>query len=501
LCLEDNDLADFDISQSPALEDIRGALNNYSTIRFSDSTQALWHICVRDNPQVTDDSLFSDLAPFPNIAELFIWNMNQGGRFRMAQNHPDRNISILADGNHYSSLDLRGSLQDENGYAEVFFAGNQVHSVELAGCDQIRRLGLAWNGMPSDTVDKVLQQVDAFGTANGVLYLGDNGMPGPAGFACKQNLESRGWQVYVSGPVMTLSGNGNYITNGDTTPSPADLTDFNTVGPGTSVTHEFVIMNQGNYPLHLSDSPAISVEGPGAECFTVTLQPESTIGPWWNTSSFHVSFLPVSPGIHKATVTVVHDGINTLTPFTFAIRGVGETRISDTLISSGDTACFGSESILTLAGDGTVVHFDTGSSGTLVAIQAIYLLPGFLATTGCHVHALISPDSSLCTQNPQPGRMQIKESMATGPEPDEASKRQSFRIVPNPNSGVFTLRIMHTSGPAEVTILNIAGKQVYSCSVADSREPAILRTNLERGLYMIRVRTAEKGMNGKLLVN
>jgi hypothetical protein len=299
---------------------------------------------------------------------------------------------------------------------------------------------------------------------------------------------------------MTLSGNGNNITNGDTTPWPADLTDFDTAGTGTYVTHEYVIMNQGNYPLHLSGSPAITVEGPGAECFTVTHQPGSPIGPWWGTSAFQISFSPKSPGMHSAVVTVVHDGINTPTPFTFAVRGVGDTRISDTLISSGDTACFGSETILTLAGDGTVVRFDTGSSGRLVAIQAIYLQPGFLASTGCHVLALISPDSSLCPQNLQPGLVQIKESLAVA-EPDEAPEGQSFRIVPNPNQGVFTLRIMHTSGPAEVTILNIAGKQVYSCTVADSREPAILRTNLDRGLYLIHVRTAEKGMNGKLLVN
>jgi hypothetical protein len=137
LCLEDNNLSSFDISESTALEDIRGALNNYSSINFSNSTNEFWHICVRDNPQLTNDSLFAHLENFPNIAELFIWNTNQSGAFRMANNNPTRWVLLWCDGNHYSSIDLRGSLQDENGYAEVSFALNPIRNIELAGCDQI----------------------------------------------------------------------------------------------------------------------------------------------------------------------------------------------------------------------------------------------------------------------------------------------------------------------------------------------------------------------------
>ncbi len=75
-CFEDCNLIALDLSDCTALEDLRGAVNAYTTIDFGTGPSApgaaVWHICVRDNPQITNQGLFADMSRFTNIRELFI---------------------------------------------------------------------------------------------------------------------------------------------------------------------------------------------------------------------------------------------------------------------------------------------------------------------------------------------------------------------------------------------------------------------------------------------
>ena len=52
LCVEDCNLGFVDLSGSAALKDLRSASNNYSSINWGTTGAALWHICVRSNPQI-----------------------------------------------------------------------------------------------------------------------------------------------------------------------------------------------------------------------------------------------------------------------------------------------------------------------------------------------------------------------------------------------------------------------------------------------------------------
>jgi hypothetical protein len=146
LCLEDNDLKELDVSECTSLKDLRAALNDYKDVKFPDSTTDLWHICIRDNPQITNPDLFSDMSNFPNISELFIWNCNQSGGFALNKTFAD-SIDIIAYGNNYTSLDLSGALQNENGWASVDFQSNDINNINISGCDQIRYLKLGNNNL------------------------------------------------------------------------------------------------------------------------------------------------------------------------------------------------------------------------------------------------------------------------------------------------------------------------------------------------------------------
>jgi archaellum component FlaG (FlaF/FlaG flagellin family) len=325
LCLEDNNLSEYDISESPALEDIRGALNNYSTINFPNSTEEFWHICVRENPQLTNDSLFAHLERFPNIADLFIWNTNQSGTFSLAQNNLSRDVYLLCDGNHFSALDLRGSLQNENRFAEISFSGNPLRSVDLEGCDQIKLFTMRWCNMPQALVDKILSQVDGFGTSNGTISLLGSEMPSATGLAHKISLESRGWTVEVSGPRIQVRGNDVEIANNDITPSATDNTDFGTSTISGSVVHSFTIRNDGQADLHLTGTPRVAISGPNSADFSVTTQPSASISPWGNSSNFQITFSPTGAGLRQATVTITNNGIDYKTSYTFTIQGTGPT--------------------------------------------------------------------------------------------------------------------------------------------------------------------------------
>ncbi len=82
VCFEDCNLAELDLSGSPNLGDLRGASNEYTTITFGSIGSKLWHICVHDNP-ITNRALFSDMTPFPNLAEFIIWADNQTGNLKI----------------------------------------------------------------------------------------------------------------------------------------------------------------------------------------------------------------------------------------------------------------------------------------------------------------------------------------------------------------------------------------------------------------------------------
>lgn len=92
-----------DLSGCPGLKDLRAAMNEYKFINWGSIGQLLWHICIRDNPQMEVN--LPDLTQFPVLWELLIWNTNQKGAF-VCSNPRVREITAYA--NHYTSADLTG---------------------------------------------------------------------------------------------------------------------------------------------------------------------------------------------------------------------------------------------------------------------------------------------------------------------------------------------------------------------------------------------------------
>jgi hypothetical protein len=127
--------------------------------------------------------------------------------------------------------------------------------------------------------------------------------------------------------VIQISGNGNVITNTDTTPSITDFTDFGPTSTKVSsaigvVTRTFTIVNTGDTALTFTGASPITITGANARDFVVTTAAASTVDAGGGTTTFTISFKPRGAGERTASVTVASS--DPATPaYTFSIQGEG----------------------------------------------------------------------------------------------------------------------------------------------------------------------------------
>ena len=201
LCAEENVLQTLDLSGCTALQDIRVSMNDLTDIIFPIGSTQFTHICFRDNPQITNPTLFSNMENYPLISELFIKSTNQNGILSIHRTF-DNSINFMAHDNYYTTIDFLGAFQDETGWAEIHLANNIINTINIDGCDQIKHLDLNPNNLSSESVDEVLQNFDGFGTTNGYIDLRGNATPTSIGFAYASSLEAKNWIVLTDGATL-----------------------------------------------------------------------------------------------------------------------------------------------------------------------------------------------------------------------------------------------------------------------------------------------------------
>lgn len=201
LCAEENVLQTLDLSGCTALQDIRVSMNDLTDMIFRIGITQFTHICFRDNPQITNPTLFSNMENYPLISELFIKSTNQNGILSIHRTF-DNSINFMAHDNYYTTIDFLGAFQDETGWAEIHLANNIINTINIDGCDQIKHLDLNPNNLSSESVDDVLQNFDGFGTTNGYIDLRGNATPTSIGFAYASSLEAKNWIVLTDGATL-----------------------------------------------------------------------------------------------------------------------------------------------------------------------------------------------------------------------------------------------------------------------------------------------------------
>jgi len=114
LCAEENVLQTLDLSDCTALQDIRVSMNDLTDIIFPIGITQLTRICFRDNPQITNPALFSNMENYPLISELSIKSTNQNGVLSIHRTF-DNSINFMAHNNYYTTIEFSGAFQDETG--------------------------------------------------------------------------------------------------------------------------------------------------------------------------------------------------------------------------------------------------------------------------------------------------------------------------------------------------------------------------------------------------
>jgi len=138
----------------------------------------------------------------------------------------------------------------------------------------------------------------------------------------------------VSGPEISLSGNGEPIQAGSTEGLAGNSTDYGSGELNVDiVSRTFTIKNDGSSDLTLSGALPVSLSGTDAADFSVTSQPGEGVLTPGSSTTFTVQFSPTGLGLRMAVVNLASDDADE-GAFTFAIAGKGVPNVPDISIEN-----------------------------------------------------------------------------------------------------------------------------------------------------------------------
>jgi hypothetical protein len=193
LCLEHCNISYLDLSEIPSLADLRGARQGSSTytINWGTTGTDIWHICVRDNTQMT--STFP-LSQFPLLIQFYNWNDNQNGTLHPISTHLK---DVESSNNHYIAAVFPGCFPaGRNAVVNIY--DNNLTSLDISNDPGLTNLDVHNNFLNQETINRTLQTLDSYKTKNGHLDLTGNAAPSIIGIAHANNLTSRGWKIQIS---------------------------------------------------------------------------------------------------------------------------------------------------------------------------------------------------------------------------------------------------------------------------------------------------------------
>ncbi|MBN1927046.1 MAG: T9SS type A sorting domain-containing protein, partial [Prolixibacteraceae bacterium] len=173
-------------------------------------------------------------------------------------------------------------------------------------------------------------------------------------------------------------------------------------------------------------------------------------------------------------------------------------QISDLVVSDGESECFNAFDTVFVAGDGTDVIFENGSTVNIIAGGSIFLLPGFHAQSGSYVYAWITTDGSFCDALPESAStvLAVKESEPEGTMPQMKSEKEpadpksgtvtvcSMKVYPNPNSGMFNVAFTGVDHEMQILIYNAFGQKVFQGESFESLTLVHL-SEVKKGFYFV----------------
>lgn len=138
------------------------------------------------------------------------------------------------------------------------------------------------------------------------------------------NFVIQGNGTLVASVDMNVKGNGQSIPDNSIYPIGTNWTAFGVATVGvTTVTRTFTIENLGSTALSLTGTPFVTVTGPHASMFTVTVQPSTGTISGSSSVTFDVTFNPTAPGAKNATIVIANNDSDE-NPYNFNISGTAK---------------------------------------------------------------------------------------------------------------------------------------------------------------------------------
>ncbi|MCA0234309.1 MAG: choice-of-anchor D domain-containing protein, partial [Bacteroidetes bacterium] len=192
-------------------------------------------------------------------------------------------------------------------------------------------------------------------------------------------------------PEIDVAGNAISITDGDTSPSDDDHTNFGDVLIGNTLTRTYTIKNTGFKQLTISkiesSNPLFVV---GATSTTSPLAINST-------TTFTVTFSPAALGAQTATITITNDDCNEA-PYDFVVRGTSDCAVTASVSAANTAVCSGQNAVFNLTGSsGAIVTYSinngTNTTITLTGGTGTVTVPSISSTQTIR---LVSVDDGSC---------------------------------------------------------------------------------------------------------
>jgi hypothetical protein len=251
----------------------------------------------------------------------------------------------------------------------------------------------------------------------------------------------------------------------------------NSVNPGTTVTFTATPTNGGATPSYQWKVNSLAING---------------------ATNVSYAYIPVNGDVVECVMTSSETCTTgspaTSNSITMIVNGVP----ADLTVTGSVSAamCYNATNTITVAGGATVFEVLPGGSATMIAGQNIIYLPGTKVNYGGYMHGYIANGGPYCT----PAK---STEIETGKEETGVTfMDNSFKIYPNPTSGVFTIeqRGDLTSGQVKVEVLGTLGGKILSNEFQGQRKHEVsIKGNLP-GIYFVRISTGEKVQTVKIIL-
>jgi hypothetical protein len=207
--------------------------------------------------------------------------------------------------------------------------------------------------------------------------------------------------------------------------------------------------------------------------------------------------------VRGTTPDIGADEFNGVSPFGPKIPE--DAVIPSQTIGTGKSQCFNAYQTITVAGSGSTVFIESGGSAEFIAGHSISFLPDFQAESGSSVHAAITTDSTFCdgALGSSIVYQPIEKSKHEKSLPDIPSvgdREKSVKVYPNPNNGQFTLELTNIESSVWVGVYNTLGVKVYQFSAKGNTKEEINLTNIQTGIYFVRVNSGKDLTTSKIII-